>query len=133
MGPDRPQTILLPVRMGTIVASFAGALLLNFLPWPDLALVPDFVALVLTFWCVRQPRLVGRCWIGGDAVQQDEPAAAAAFAEVIDNGVYFVEGRAAGREDQRQATAGDGVQQRQVHQVRRGDLDGRHVHIRERA
>jgi rod shape-determining protein MreD len=59
MGPDRPQTILLPVRMGTIVASFAGALLLNFLPWPDLALAPDFVALVLTFWCVRQPRLVG--------------------------------------------------------------------------
>jgi rod shape-determining protein MreD len=59
MGPDRPQTILLPVRMGTIVASFAGALLLNFLPWPDLALAPDFVALVLTFWCVRQPRMVG--------------------------------------------------------------------------
>jgi rod shape-determining protein MreD len=59
MGPDRPQTILLPVRMGTIVASFAGALLLNFLPWPDLALAPDFVALVLAFWCVRQPRIVG--------------------------------------------------------------------------
>lgn len=59
MGPDRPQAILLPVRAGTIVASFAGALLLNFLPWPDLALAPDFVALTLGFWCVRQPRLVG--------------------------------------------------------------------------
>jgi rod shape-determining protein MreD len=59
MGPDRPQTILLPVRAGTIVASFAGALLLNFLPWPELALAPDFVALTLAFWCVRQPRLVG--------------------------------------------------------------------------
>lgn len=59
MGPDRPQTILLPVRVGTIVASFAVALLANFLPWPDLALAPDFVALVLAFWCVRQPRLVG--------------------------------------------------------------------------
>ena len=54
-----PQHILLPVRAGTIAASFALALLLNFLPWPDLRLVPDFVALVLAFWCVRQPRLVG--------------------------------------------------------------------------
>jgi rod shape-determining protein MreD len=34
-------------------------MLLNFLPWRDLRLVPDFVALVLVFWCVRQPRLVG--------------------------------------------------------------------------
>jgi rod shape-determining protein MreD len=54
-----PQHILRPVRVGTIIASFVGALLLNFLPWPDLRVVPDFVALVLTFWCVRQPRLVG--------------------------------------------------------------------------
>jgi len=56
---ERPQYILLPVRIGTIVLSFAAALLLNFLPWKDLSLVPDFVALTLTFWCVRQPRLVG--------------------------------------------------------------------------
>ena len=34
-------------------------MLLNFLPWKDLRLVPDFVALVLAFWCIRQPRLVG--------------------------------------------------------------------------
>lgn len=51
--------ILLPVRLSTIVASFVGALLLDFLPWPDLRVVPDFVALVIVFWCVRQPRLVG--------------------------------------------------------------------------
>lgn len=51
--------ILQPVRLSTIVASFVGALLLDFLPWPDMRLVPDFVALVLVFWCVRQPRLVG--------------------------------------------------------------------------
>ncbi|MGA8049387.1 MAG: rod shape-determining protein MreD [Burkholderiales bacterium] len=59
MAPDRPQHILLPVRARTIVASFAIALVLDFLPWPNLRLVPEFVALVLTFWCVRQPRLVG--------------------------------------------------------------------------
>jgi rod shape-determining protein MreD len=53
------QQILQPVRLSTIIASFALALFLNFLPWRDLRLVPDFVALVLIFWCVRQPRLVG--------------------------------------------------------------------------
>jgi len=58
MEPDRSQ-ILLPVRASTIVASFVLALFLNFLPWRDLRLVPDFVALVLIFWCVRQPRLIG--------------------------------------------------------------------------
>ncbi len=58
MIPSSSQ-ILLPVRMSTIIVSFAAALFLNFLPWRDLRLVPDFVALVLAFWCVRQPRLVG--------------------------------------------------------------------------
>jgi rod shape-determining protein MreD len=58
MLPARSQ-ILLPVRASTIVASFALALFLNFLPWADMRVVPDFVALVLAFWCVRQPRLVG--------------------------------------------------------------------------
>ena len=57
--PTSSQTILLPVRAGTILGSFALALLLNFLPWHNVALVPDFVALVLAFWCVRQPRLIG--------------------------------------------------------------------------
>jgi rod shape-determining protein MreD len=53
------QQILQPVRASTIIASFTLALFLNFLPWRDLRLVPDFVALVLVFWCIRQPRLVG--------------------------------------------------------------------------
>src|SRR5204863_910902 len=58
MIPSSSQ-ILMPVRMSTIIGSFALALFLNFLPWRDLRLVPDFVAVVLAFWCVRQPRLVG--------------------------------------------------------------------------
>jgi rod shape-determining protein MreD len=57
--PSPSQAILLPVRAGTILGSLAAALLLNFLPWNSVALAPDFVALVLAFWCVRQPRLVG--------------------------------------------------------------------------
>ena len=59
MLPDRREQILLPVRISTIVVSFAMALLLNFLPWQNVALAPDFVALTLAFWCVRQPQLVG--------------------------------------------------------------------------
>lgn len=55
----RSEQLLRPARVRTIVASFALALFLDFLPWPDLRVVPDFVALVLAFWCVRQPRLVG--------------------------------------------------------------------------
>lgn len=53
------HTILRPARASTIAASLAAALFLNFLPWPDLRMVPDFAAVVLAFWCVRQPRLVG--------------------------------------------------------------------------
>jgi len=53
------QRILLPVRASTIFGSLALALFAEFLPWKNVALVPDFVALVLVFWCVRQPRLVG--------------------------------------------------------------------------
>lgn len=59
MAADRPQHILRPVRTATLVASFVGALLLDFVPWPDLRLAPEFVAVTLAFWCLRQPRRVG--------------------------------------------------------------------------
>jgi rod shape-determining protein MreD len=65
--PDRRQQILGPVRLSTIVVSFAVALLLNFLPWHNVALAPDFAALTLAFWCVRQPQLIGLgvAWVLG--------------------------------------------------------------------
>jgi rod shape-determining protein MreD len=59
MAPDSSRHILMPARVSTVVLSFAAALVLDFMPWKDLRLVPEFTALVLTFWCVRQPRLVG--------------------------------------------------------------------------
>ena len=66
---DSPASarILLPVRASTILVSLALALLLNFLPWRNVLVVPDFVALVLAFWCIRQPRLVGlgAAWVLG--------------------------------------------------------------------
>ncbi|ACV34040.1 rod shape-determining protein MreD [Accumulibacter sp.] len=51
--------ILLPVRPWFIASTLLIALLFNFLPtanWPG---VPDWVALALVFWCVREPRRVG--------------------------------------------------------------------------
>jgi rod shape-determining protein MreD len=54
--------ILLPVRTWFIVLSLIVALLLNMLPtawWPG---VPDWVALVLCFWSVREFRKVGMGW-----------------------------------------------------------------------
>jgi rod shape-determining protein MreD len=56
---DSSRRILMPARASTIALSFAAALVIDFLPWKDLRLVPEFAALVLTFWCIRQPRLVG--------------------------------------------------------------------------
>ena len=61
------QRILLPVRASTIIVSLVLALFANFLPWRNVLYVPDFVALVLCFWCIRQPRLVGlgAAWVLG--------------------------------------------------------------------
>jgi rod shape-determining protein MreD len=54
--------ILLPVRPWFIALSLLVALFLNFLPtsnWPG---VPDWVALLLVFWSVRESRKVGMGW-----------------------------------------------------------------------
>jgi rod shape-determining protein MreD len=51
--------ILLPVRPWFIAASLFAALLLNFLPTSDWPWMPDWVALILVFWSVREPRRVG--------------------------------------------------------------------------
>ncbi len=64
---DRPQRILLPVKVGFMVLSLVLALLFNLLPWRNLNGVPDMVALVLTFWCIHQPRKmgIGVAWVLG--------------------------------------------------------------------
>lgn len=65
---DGPASrILLPVRVSTILVSLVLALFANFLPWQNVMLAPDFAALVLAFWCIRQPRLVGlgAAWVLG--------------------------------------------------------------------
>src|SRR4051812_21195174 len=51
--------ILLPARGWFIFASLAIALLLNLIPFGHLPGVPDWIALVLVFWCIHQPLKVG--------------------------------------------------------------------------
>ena len=51
--------ILLPVHPWFIAVSLLAALLLNFLPTSAWPWVPDWVALVLIFWSIREPRRAG--------------------------------------------------------------------------
>jgi len=64
-----PQEILLPVGAGFIALTLIAALMLNLLPWSGawLWLKPDFVALVVLYWCIEQPRKVGfvSAWMMG--------------------------------------------------------------------
>jgi rod shape-determining protein MreD len=53
------QQLLLPANPLFIVFSLIAALLLNFLPLGRAPYMPDFLALVLMFWAVHQPRRVG--------------------------------------------------------------------------
>ena len=84
-----PEEILRPVRPWFIGVTLALALLGNLLPVSGvaLALKPDFVALVLLYWCIQEPRYVGvgiAWWIGlvmdvGDGTLFGQHALAYAF------------------------------------------------------
>jgi rod shape-determining protein MreD len=65
----RPEEILLPVRPWFIVLTLLIGLLANTLPISGMALVfrPDFLALVILYWCIQEPRLIGvgvAWWLG---------------------------------------------------------------------
>jgi len=64
---EQPQRILLPAKAAYMALTLVLALLFNLLPWRDLVGLPDMVALVLTFWCVHQPRKmgIGMAWFVG--------------------------------------------------------------------
>lgn len=53
------RRILLPVKGWFILLTLFVALFLNLLPLGRIMGVPDWVALVLAFWCVREPLKVG--------------------------------------------------------------------------
>lgn len=64
-----PQELLLPVKPGFILFTLVVALLANMLPWSGwLAwLAPDFVALIVLYWCIHEPRKIGffAAWLLG--------------------------------------------------------------------
>jgi len=64
---DRPQRILLPVKVSFMALTTLLALLFNVLPWRDVGGLPDMLALVIAFWCVHQPRRmgIGVAWVLG--------------------------------------------------------------------
>jgi rod shape-determining protein MreD len=84
-----PDEILRPVRPWFIALTLALALLANLFPISGVALAlrPDFVALVLLYWCIQEPRYVGvgiAWWVGlimdvGDATLFGQHALAYAF------------------------------------------------------
>jgi rod shape-determining protein MreD len=51
--------ILLPVRNWFILATLLLALFLNLIPVGRFAGIPDWLAVVLTFWCIHQPQRAG--------------------------------------------------------------------------
>jgi len=53
------RRILLPARAWFIWLSLCLALFLNLIPFGRLPGIPDWVALVLAFWCVHQPLRIG--------------------------------------------------------------------------
>ena len=53
------EYLLLPANRAFIAFTLVVAFLLNLPPYGRLAWVPDFLALVLVFWNVHQPRKVG--------------------------------------------------------------------------
>lgn len=64
-----PHEILLPVKPGFIVVTLVAALFANLLPWSGwlLWLKPDFVALIVLYWCIAEPRRIGfiAAWLLG--------------------------------------------------------------------
>jgi rod shape-determining protein MreD len=59
--PARPEEILRQVNPWFILLTFLLGILANLFPASGVALVlrPDFLALVILYWCIQEPRYVG--------------------------------------------------------------------------
>ena len=57
----RPEEILLPARPWFVMLTLFLGLIGNMVPVSGIALAlePDFLALALLYWCIREPRLIG--------------------------------------------------------------------------
>jgi len=56
---NRSSRILLPVKRWFVAFTLLAALVLAMIPTGQLPGMPDWVALVLAFWCIREPLKVG--------------------------------------------------------------------------
>ena len=69
LAPTRPEEILRPARPWFIVLTLFFGLLANLFPAAGVTAVlkPDFLALVLLYWCIQEPRYVGvgAAWFTG--------------------------------------------------------------------
>ena len=67
MATDHFHGILLPVNSGFMALTVLLVLVFDLLPWRDVSGVPDLLALVITFWCVHEPRKmgIGFAWLLG--------------------------------------------------------------------
>ncbi|HET9671186.1 MAG TPA: rod shape-determining protein MreD [Casimicrobiaceae bacterium] len=67
--PASPQEILRPAKFWFVLLSIAAGLALNLVPLPRELMTyrPDFLALVLLYWCIQEPRFVGvgTAWLVG--------------------------------------------------------------------
>ena len=67
--PAAPEEILRPAKPWFVLLSIVVGLLLNLVPVSGVVLAyrPDFLALVLLYWCIQEPRYVGvaTAWIVG--------------------------------------------------------------------
>ncbi|NDH58333.1 MAG: rod shape-determining protein MreD, partial [Betaproteobacteria bacterium] len=61
-GLTKPELLLLPANSFFAAFTVLLALLLDLLPWGQAAAVPQWTALVLSFWGVQQPRMIGFSW-----------------------------------------------------------------------
>ncbi len=68
-GPASPDEILRPAKPWFIVLSLLLGLVANLVPVSGIVLElrPDFLALVVLYWCIQQPRYVGvgTAWVVG--------------------------------------------------------------------
>src|SRR4051812_21029308 len=67
--PLGPEVILKPASLWFVLLTLLLAMAANMTPVVGLAMIlrPDFVALVLLYWCIHEPRLVGvgMAWMVG--------------------------------------------------------------------
>ncbi len=64
LSPASRDAMRLPAPLSLVIITIIVSLLLNLLPWGGAALLshPDFILLILLYWAVHEPRIVGQGW-----------------------------------------------------------------------